>query len=219
MEQYSKEKLIAFAQNKGLYVLTPDDEDRFVECGVDAFMGYPMYNYFFDCNGEPDNSYKIKLELIMRLFFRSSPDAVFISTSKEVGCVAELMPPHLGRVPTLKYLLKGGWRLFFMKKRLKLLRRNTIVEKHTFAQKTKFTHDEDIYLSILMVKHSMQRKQLAAKLVNVIREYAQSIGRNCYLETFNPINVLIYKHLGFTPLAESQIPGTPLTHYPFLMKA
>lgn len=216
MAPYSKEDFIAYAQAKGLYVLGKNDEDLFVECGVDAFLGYGMYNTFFNHYEAPDESYKDKLELLMRLIFRGCPDAVVIANSKDIGSFAQWFPPGYSGTSIIKYIFAGGWKLPFMKGGITTMIRSGSVESYSFQKKKAITKNEDIYLYNLAVGHNMQRKHLAAKLVSVMQEYAQTIGRSCYLETYDPKNVRVYEHLGFKLMGESQAPNSDLTHYPFL---
>ena len=216
MAPYSKEDFIAFARSRGLYVLGKDDEDNFVECGVDAFLGYGMYNSFFNHYDAPDKPYKDKLALLMRLLFRGSPEAVIISNSKDVGCFAQWLPPGYSGTSIIKYILAGGWKLPLMKGGLATIFKSASVESYSFQKKKAFTRNEDIYLYNLAVRHSMQRKHLAAKLVSAMQEYAQTIGRSCYLETYDPKNVRVYERLGFKLMGESKVPNSDLTHYPFL---
>lgn len=216
MAPYSKEDFIVYAQSKGLYVLGKDDEDNFVECGVDAFLGYGMYNSFFNHYDAPDKPYKDKLALLMRLLFRGSPEAVIISNSKDVGCFAQWLPPGYSGTSIIKYILAGGWKLPLMKGGITTMLRSGSVENFSFKKKKEITQNEDIYLYNLAVRHSMQRKHLAARLVSAMQEYAQTIGRSCYLETYDPKNVRVYEHLGFKLMGESKVPNSDLTHYPFL---
>ncbi len=216
MNPFSKEDFIAYAQDKGLYVLGKKDEKKFVECGVDAFLGYGMYNTFFNHYDTPDKSYNDKLALLMRLLFRGTPEAVVIANSEDVDGFAQFLPPGFSGTPLIRYILAGGWKLPFMHNGISTIIHSDAVEKYSFMKKKEITQNEDIYLYNLAVKHNRQHRHIASTLIHTMQEYASNIGRCCYLETYDPNNITIYERMGFKLQKESSVPNSDLTHYPFL---
>lgn len=53
------------------------------------------------------------------------------------------------------------------------------------------------YLSILGVKPSQQGRGIAGKLLRETLDRADTIGVQCFLETFNDLSILFYERVGF----------------------
>ncbi|KAK8892898.1 hypothetical protein M9Y10_030149 [Tritrichomonas musculus] len=214
MKPYSKTEAIRHLEKCGLYIMKPDNIDRFISCGVEAFSGSTLYNYFF--HGK-DFHQKVTLA-IESLIKTTGEKGLLYADSEKVNGYAQWFPPGFSGNSLWSYIHSGGWKYLFLSDFFETLHRVDYVENFSFKRKAEITDNQDVFLYNLAVKPSMQRKGIAKKLVRPMLEYASSIGRPCYCETFEPVNIPIYKHMGFKQLRSTKLVGTPETHYPMFFK-
>lgn len=214
MKPYSKEDAIKYLEKFGFTFLKPSNMDRFVSCGYEAFKNYSIYKYFFS-EKNYDKKVKIAIESLVKI---NGKHGLLYADSEEVNGFVQFFPPGFVGHSSLDYVLSGSWKLMFLSDFLGSTKRCDIVEGFAFKRKAEITQNQDIFLYNLAVRPSMQRKGIAKKLVKPMLEFAASINRPCYCETYDPANVTIYKHMGFKDLETTKIAGTPITHYPMLYK-
>lgn len=214
MKPYCKEAAIRHLENCGLYIMRPGNIDRFISCGVDAFSGTTIYDYFFR-----GKDYKQKLTLAIESLIKTTgEDGLLYADSEEVNGFAQWFPPGFHGNSMWSYIHSGAWKYVFLSDFFETLHRVDYVENFSFKRKSELTNNQDIFLYNLAVRKSMQKKGIAKRLVFPMLEYAERIKRPCYLETYEPVNINIYKHMGFKCLESTKLVGTPETHYPMFFK-
>ncbi|KAK8846988.1 hypothetical protein M9Y10_019562 [Tritrichomonas musculus] len=214
MKPYSKEEAIRYIEKFGLCVMKPSNADRFISCGFEAFKDYTIYKYFFN-EKSYDKKVMIAIESLVKI---NGSKGILYSDSEEVNGFAQWFPPGFVGHSSFDYVLSGSWKLMFLPDFWPSIKRCDIVEGFSFKRKAQITQNQDIFLYNFAVRPSMQGKGIARKLVKPMLEYAKAINRPCYCETYDPKNVAIYKHLGFTDLEPQLVPNTSVTHYPMLFK-
>lgn len=215
MLPYSKADAIKHLEKCGLYIMKPNNIDRFVSCGVDAFTSSSLYKYFFK-----GKDYDKKLTLAIESLVKTTgEEGLLYADSEEVNGYAQWYPPGFTGNSLWTFMSSGAWRYLFMPDFFSTLHRINYVEDFSFKRKKEITNNQDLFLITLAVRTSMHRKGIARKLIHPMLEYATSIRRPCYLETFEAVNTLIYKHLGFVQLMRTKLEGTQETHYPMVFKA
>lgn len=188
--------------------------NRFVECGVDSFSGYALYNHFLS-----KKFYQVQLRIIMKSLLLANKDAVVYADSPEVNGFALWLPPGYKQMEPLNYALGGGaWRMLFVPGGIRSVGRIDDTERYAFDRKMQITGGADLYLYALGVKKVKQKMGFATKLVRPMLEYANLVGLSAYLETYDEANVAIYEHLGFKLHDVSVVPESNLTHYPMVYK-
>ena len=214
MKPYSKKDAIRHLENCGLYIMKPNNIDRFISCGVEAFSRTSIYDYFFH-----GNDYQKKVNLAIESLIKTTGEqGLLYADSEKVNGFAQWFPPGFSGNSLWSYIYSGAWKYFFMSNFFETIHRVDSVENFSFKRKTELTNNQDIFLYNLAVRPSMQRKGIATRLVYPMLEYAHSIKRPCYLETYEPVNIKIYKNMGFKQLQSTKLVGTPETHYPMFFK-
>ena len=82
--------------------------------------------------------------------------------------------------------------------------------------KKKYTNHKGWYLYNIAVRKDFQKQGVCKKMIEPMLEYINSLGKNCYLETHNSVNVEIYNRFGFSLVETGIVPGTNLKHYAML---
>ena len=214
LKPYSKAEAIRHLKKHGLYIMKPNDINRFVSCGVKAFDGYELYNYFF--NGK---DYIKKITLTLEMVIKATGEKGLIyADSEEVNGFAQWVPPGFSGNSLWDYIQSGLWKYLFMSDFIGSIQRMDHTDRYAFKKKTEITQNQDVFLYNLAVEPSMRGKGIAKKLLHPMLEYASSINRPCYLETYDTTNITIYKRIGYQKLPDTKVPGTFLTHYPFIYK-
>lgn len=214
IKAYSKTDAQKYIEKCGFCVMNSKNIDSFIKCGVEAFNGYSIYNYFFK-GKDYDKKVQVAIELLIKT---TGEHGLLYADSEKVNGFAQWFPPGFSGNSLWLYIKSGGWKYVFMSDFIGTINRIDYAENYSFKRKSQLTNDEDIFLYNLAVKPSMQKKGIARKLVNPILDYAKSINRACYCETYDSENVKIYKHMGFKELPVTEIADTPLKHYPFIFK-
>lgn len=215
MLPYSKEDVTRHLEKLGLCIMKPNNVDQFVSCGFEAFKEYSIYKYFFD-EKEYDRKVMIAIESLVKI---TGKIGIIYADSEKVNGFAQWFPPGFTGHSSWDYVRSGSWKLIFLPGFFSSVKRVDYAEGFSFKRKAEITQNQDIFLYTLAVRPSMQKKGIAKKLINPMLEYATSINRPCYCETYDPTNVTIYKRLGFKELQTTKLVGTPITHYPMLFKA
>ena len=196
------------------YLTLKSNIDRFISCGIDAFHGYSIYNYFYQ-GKDYDKKLYLAIELLVK---ETGKSGILYADSEKVNGFAQWFPPGFTGHSIMSYIYYGVWKYLFMTDFIGTFNRMCDVEDFSFKKKAEFTQNEDIFLYNLAVRKSMQKKGISSKLVRPMLEYAKTINRPCYLETYDPENVALYEHMGFKSLPSTKMTGTSVTHYPLIYK-
>lgn len=214
IKSYSKDDAIRYLEKFGLCIMKPSNMDRFISCGFEAFKDYSLYKFFFN-----EKSYEKKVMIAIESLVKiNGKEGILYSDSEEVNGFAQWFPPGFVGHSSLDYVLSGSWKLMFLPDFWPSIKRCDIAESYSFKRKAQITQNQDIFLYNLAVRPSVQKKGIAKKLVKPMLEYATTINKPCYCETYDLKNVTIYEHLGFKSLEPTKLVGTSITHYPMLFK-
>ena len=195
-------------EKAGLYLVTKNDLDRLADVAADAYLEYPLHNWF--TNGKYD---KTASELIMQISLKTmTEDAVIYADSKEMNGFAVWLPQGFTGSKTLPFLLSGGLKLI-LHSGLGIIGRLLTYETYAMNLKKEFTDNYDWYLYNLSIKKDAQGKGIASKLLRPMLQFCDDEKMVAYLETNKDSNVSLYQHYGFELMKEEIIPKTPVTHY------
>ena len=192
----------------GLYLVTEKDLDRLAEVAADAYLDYPLHNWFI--GGSYD---MIASKLLMQISLKSmTEDAVIYADSEEINGFAAWLPLGFTGNKTMPFLLNGGLKLI-LHSGFGIIGRLLTYENYAMNLKKEFTDHYDWYLFNLSIKKDAQGKGLASKLMRPMLQFCDDEKMVAYLETNKEPNVGLYRHYGFDLMKEEQIPKTPVTHY------
>ena len=195
-------------EKAGLYIVPKKDLDRLAEVAADAYLDYPLHNWF--TNGTYDAKAS---ELLMKVTLKTmTEDALIYADSEELNGFAVWLPFGFEGNKTLPFLKNGGLKLF-LHSGVGFIGRLLTYEKYAMGLKKEFTDNYDWYLFNLSVKKDAQGKGIATKLMRPMLEFCDDERMVAYLETNKEVNVGIYQHYGFDLMKEELIPKTPVMHY------
>lgn len=214
LKPFSKTDAIAHLKKHGLHIMQLNDINRFVTCGVEAFKDTGIYHYLFQ-----GKDYEKKVTLAMELLVKTTgKDGILYADSEEVNGFAQWYPPNFTGVSFWDYAFAGGLKYLLLTDFFGTVHRIDYIEQFSFKKKADFTKNQDIFLYYLAVRPSMQKKGIASKLMRPMLQYADSINRPCYCETYEQKNVKMYEHFGFKQLQSTKVPDSSETHYPMFYK-
>ncbi len=200
-------------KNAGLYIIEKKDLNRLAEVAADAYLDYPLHNWF--TKGKYD---KKASKLIMQISLKTmTKDAVVYADSEEINGFAVWLPFGFEGSKTLPFLLNGGLRLIFHSG-FGIIGRLLKYEIYAMKLKKQFTDNYDWYLYNLSIKKDAQGKGIASKLVRPMLQFCDDERMVAYLETNKESNVGLYKHYGFDLMKKELIPKTPVVHYSMVRK-
>ena len=191
-----------------LYIVQKKDIDRLAKVAADAYVDYPLHNWF--TNGKYDAKAS---ELLMKFTLKSmTEDALIYADSEEINGFAAWLPFGFEGNKTLPFLKNGGLKLF-LHSGVGFIGRLLTYEKYAMNLKKEFTDNYDWYLFNLSIKQDAQGKGIASKLMRPMLEFCDNEKMVAYLETNKESNVGLYKHYGFDLMKEELIPKSPVMHY------
>ena len=195
-------------KKSGLYLVEEKDLDALAEIAKDAYIDYPLHNYFTKGKYNPKVS-KLIMKISLKTMFK---DAVIYADSEEMNGFAVFLPFGFTGSKTLPFILNGGLKLIFLAGPGIIVR---LLKYEIFAMKLKrkYTNNFDWYLYNLSVKKDAQGKGIASKLLKPMLKFCDDEKMVCYLETNNEPNVRLYNHFDFTLKEEVIIPKTEVHHY------
>ena len=195
-------------ENAGLYIVQPKELNRLAEVAADAYLDYPLHNWFTQGKYDAKAS-----KLIMQISLKTmTEDAVIYADSEEINGFAVWLPFGFTGSKTMPFLLNGGFRLI-LHSGIGIISRLLTYETYAMNLKKEFTDNYDWYLYNLSIKKEAQGKGIASKLMRPMLQFCDDERMVAYLETNKAANVGLYKHYGFDLMKEEMIPKTPVTHY------
>ena len=195
-------------EKAGLYIVQPKELNRLAEVAADAYLDYPLHNWFTQGKYDAKAS-----KLIMQISLKTmTEDAVIYADSEEINGFAVWLPFGFTGSKTMPFLLNGGFSLI-LHSGLGIISRLLTYETYAMNLKKEFTDNYDWYLYNLSIRKDAQGKGIASKLMRPMLQFCDDERMVAYLETNKAANVGLYKHYGFDLMKEELIPKTPVTHY------
>ena len=195
-------------EKAGLYIVQKKDLDRLAEVAADAYLDYPLHNWFTKGKYDP-----VASRLIMQISLKTmTEDAVLYADSEEMNGFAAWLPFGFAGSKTMPFLMNGGMRLI-LHSGPGIIGRLLTYENYAMNLKKQFTDHYDWYLYNLSIKKDAQGKGIASKLMRPMLQFCDDERMVAYLETNKETNVSLYRHYGFDLMKEELIPKTPVTHY------
>lgn len=186
---------------KGFHKIRKEEIKTLSELFAHSFYNDPLYLYFFpnEKKREKCAKYLFEYELRMSLNYAYANEDltacfVYKKANDEASKVSPFFSVKLFFSVGLSATLKGIKYLSYSNKKKKL-----------------YKPENGSYLSLLCVDESLRNQGVAKTIIS-------SFGSDIvYLETQNPVNVQIYKKIGFTLLGESKF-ANGVVHYCFLKR-
>ena len=195
-------------EKTGLYIVEKKDLDRLAEVAADAYLDYPLHNWFTKGKYDP-----VASKLIMQISLKTmTEDAVIYADSEEINGFAVWLPFGFTGSKTMPFLMNGGFELI-LHSGPSIIGRLLTYENYAMNLKKQFTDNYDWYLYNLSIKKDAQGRGIASKLMRPMLRFCDDERMVAYLETNKEANVSLYNHYGFDLMKEELIPGTPVTHY------
>ena len=195
-------------EKAGLYIVQKKDLDHLADVAADAYLDYPLHNWF--TKGKYD---KKASKLIMQISLKTmTKDAIIYADSEEMNGFAVWLPFGFTGSKTFPFLFNGGLKLI-LHSGPGIIGRLLTYEKYAMNLKKQFTDNYDWYLYNLSIKKDAQGKGIASKLMRPMLQFCDDEKMVAYLETNKASNVTLYNHYGFALEKEEMIPKTTVTHY------
>lgn len=200
-------------KKEGLYLVEKKDLDRLAEIAANAYLDYPLHNWFT----KGKYNYKAS-KLIMKISLKTMfKDAVIYADSEELNGFAVWLPFGFTGSKTLPFIFNGGIKLIFTAG-LGIIGRLLTYEGFAMKLKKKYTNNVDWYLYNLSIKKDSQGKGIASKLTKPMLKFCDDEQMVCYLETNKELNVKIYEHYGFELAEKVLVPKSNVMHYAMTRK-
>lgn len=205
----TKEEARKAVEDAGLYVMQDADIPRFAACAAEAYINYPLFDWW---NGVDHSSFKTRRfvwNLNLRLHRKNA--LVYADSPECKGWVMWFAEGFSGTNP-LSFVLRGGWQLPF-RMSPGVLRKMAVYEDYCMKVKRETTHLDDWYLFNSVVRPGCQRNGVFSKMIKPLLAKLDEVGCPAFLETHKEVNTHIYRNFGFELVSDDCIPGTNLTHW------
>ena len=200
-------------EKAGLYIVQKKDLGRLAEVAADAYIDYPLHNWF--TKGKYDfKASKLLMEISLKTM---TEDAVIYADSDQINGFAAWLPFGFTGNKAIPFLLSGGLKLI-LHSGFGIINRLSAYEDYAMGLKKEYTDNYDWYLFNLSVKKDAQGKGIASKLMRPMLQFCDDERMVAYLETNKESNVGLYRHYGFDLMKEELIPKTPVMHYAMVRK-
>lgn len=200
-------------EKNNLYLIQKKDINKAAEIAADAYIDYPLHNWF----SKGKNNYKISKQIMKISLKTMFKDAVIYADSEEMNGLVICLPLGYTGFPVLSFLFNGGFKLIFTSG-FGIIKRLLTYETFAMELKEKYTKNVDWYLFNLSVKKDAQGKGIASKLIRPMLNFCDEEQIFCYLETNKESNVSLYEHFDFELAEKALIPKTDVWHYAMLRK-
>ena len=197
------------AKEKGLSLFDMKDMEKAVECNIDAFTGYRLYDVLFKEHNTPEVMRKLWISSLKTL----SDAAMIVVDSEDINGMAFFLPPGYKGMPIMPYLKSGG-----LKMPLSTLYPQARYESFCMQMKKRHTDHKSWYLFDLVVRQEKQLQGVAKSMLVPFFNYLDETKQDIYLETHADKNVPFYEHFGFDVVETGFVPGSKLTHYGMLRR-
>ena len=200
-------------EKAGLYIVPKSRVKELASVAADAYLDYPLHNWFFGGKYDEHLSEKI-MEITLRTM---ADDAVIYADSEEINGYAVWLPLGYNGSKVLPFLANGGLDFIFHSG-FRIVGKLITYESYAMNLKKEFTGNVDWYLYNLSVKKSAQGKGIAGKLLRPMLEFCDRENIVTYLETNKESNVSLYEHFGFELSRKEMIPKSTVMHYAMVRK-
>ena len=200
-------------EKAGLYIVDRKDLGRLAKIAADAYLDYPLHNYF--TKGKYDEKAS---RLLMQISLKTmTDDAIIYADSEDLNGFAIWLPLGFTGSKTLPFLMNGGIGLILHSGPGIIGR---LLTYETFAMKLKETYTDhvDWYLYNLSVSRKAQGKGIASKLLRPMLTFCDQENMVCYLETNKETNVSLYQHYDFQLAEQKLVPKSGVMHYAMTRK-
>ena len=195
-------------EKAGLYIVPKGRIKELAKIAADAYVDYPLHNWFFGGKYDTYASEKI-MEISLKTMVK---DAVIYADSEDMNGFAAWLPLGFNGNKVLPFVACGGLGLAFYPGPA-IIGRLITYENYAMNLKKEFTENYDWYLYNLSIKKAAQGKGIASKLMRPMLQFCDDERMVAYLETNKESNVGMYTHYGFDLMRSEPIPKTPVMHY------
>ena len=131
-------------ERAGLHIVQKKDLDRLAEIAADAYLDYPLHNWF--TKGKYDATAS---KLIMQISLKTmTEDSVIYADSEEMNGFAVWLPFGFSGSKTMPFLLNGGLKLIFHSG-LGIIGRLLTYENYAMNLKKEFTDNYDCIMDLI----------------------------------------------------------------------
>ena len=99
----------SLAEKSGLLLFDLKDMEKAVDCNIDAFTGYRLYDVLFGKHNTPEVMRKLWISSLKTL----SDAAMIVVDSEDINGMAFFLPPGYKGMPVMPYLRSGGLKILF----------------------------------------------------------------------------------------------------------
>ena len=205
----SLEEARKVVEDAGMYLMKNSDIERFAQCAAEAYINYPLFDWW---SGSEHCSLKNR-KYIWLLNLRMYGDkALIYAESPECKGWTMWFPEGFRGTRSLPFIFSGGWQLPF-RMGVGVLRKMSVYEDYCMKKKGETTGFRDWYLYNAVVRPGCQRNGIFSCMIKPVLAKLDEVGCPAYLETHKEVNTHIYRNFGFDLVSDDNMPGTHLTHW------
>ena len=193
--------------------LSRDNMEKYIDTVVEAFNGYPLFQYIFRKKYDADLMTRIT-NLDLRTRFHTLAG---IASSAKFESILIIEPPLAKKPGMLDYIKHADARDAAVFIKPSTYRQDSF-ENYAVKKMRPYMDEKTWYIYIFTTKKEYQRKGYGKKLMNLMCSYADERKCRISLETNLEDNVAMYEQFGFR-LMDSSIYRKKVMHYVFLYEA
>jgi GNAT superfamily N-acetyltransferase len=195
-------------------VITPKKKQKkhLISSLVAAFLEYPLFVEIL----EDISSRRIKLQVLLKMCVKYGYKfGSIFSTEDCEGVLIFIDTIHHAKETKWRWVLAGALHYIFIWDKEEVKKYEDIMS-HIDKSRTKNAPADHIYIMFLGVNPVYHKQGHARQLLNRVILRSEEEHLPLYLETFKPINEVIYKQFGFQTMEKYSIPNSDLILYSML---
>lgn len=190
-------------------------KDRLISSLVAAFLEYPLFSEVLEDFSSRAAKLHVWVKLVVTYGYKFA--SIYSTSEESEGVMVLLDTINHGKESDWRWILSGVLRLFLKWSGTDMKRYNLVIKQIDRLRAQNAPRDH-IYLMLLGVNPAFHKQGYARQLLNraILRSEEEKLP--LYLETFKPINEIIYNGFGFETIEKFSIPNSTLTLYSMLRK-
>lgn len=181
---------------------------------VAAFLEYPLFIEILEDKSSRQTKLQVLLKMCVNYGYKFG--SIF-STEDYEGVLIFIDTIHHAKETKWRWVLAGALHYIFIWDKKEVKKYDDIMA-HIDKSRAKNAPVDHIYIMFLGVNPIYHKQGHARRLMNQAILRSQKEHLPLYLETFKPINEVIYRRFGFKTVEKCQIPDSDLTLYSMLRK-
>ena len=191
------------------------DNKQLISNLVSAFLDYPLLAEILSDTSSRYGKIQEWIKLLVRYAFKFA--SIYSTSENSEGSIIFVDTTYHKKETNWRWVLSGFFRLMIKWNKIEFQKYNNVILQIDRLRE-KYAPTDHIYIMLLGINPSFQNQGHARRLLDLAIYRSKEEKIPVYLETFKPVNEVIYQHFGFKTQEKYPIPNSNLVLYSMLRK-